>query len=801
LDGNVKLNLDAFKPNGEPTHPDANAKTFVRQCGVVVRDGVPITMQEWIQPNNPIPGVNYVDTRIKDALWRDLMEHFILPDSLSERQRNKVKEFALHKMADAFQTWKKRLWTEYNARGQKAPEFIGIYEKVRNHYDAFIEYKTSAAAKEKSAKNQINAKKKKYHHKLGTGGYKSAIPKWDALENKMLAEGITPVTFKWPKRCRNWFFAHGGKLDPATGKIIALASLKYASDELIKAIKAAQEGRFHPDRENDELTLALGNAEHGGRTRGVGVVPWYEGFAGWQDSYKSRSRKKKVEVDRLSKLEQKYEEQQRQIQLLTQQRETPQQEAGEPVPSTLPKSSVGSTGAPTLGHTPVDDITEKTSCELIQKMKNIPVRVATGYALPNTPGVLWHCNPVPAGYARVAVDAIEPGYDELLLDIPGGEGESTLEEAGRGLILWSKDCIVFPQTALRPPAPPSIDVQREGSQPEASQRQQSFPPPQQSSPPREASHLASSPPHLASSPPNLGTEHDASPYHRYRSPPREPTPPRQRSRQQGSQKRKATSSPLRRKAKKKPEPPAKRKLPYDMTPEENEIECDRQVKAFFAKKTVPPKEVIPKEVQEHFMEHFIDRPPAYVERMPTHYERQIQKASEQRSRPSPRKKSGSTASTTGGTTIGKTVPQLGEQSKQSISPLKVSTNPSKQLIQPVDVQGNPIDLEEVEAAGLTLGQILGTEEFRRYGATEYAMQYAKGKPLVTPEEYKELPTAMRRLHDWYLREVERGETAVMVKVRKEHYVNACDICVEFSELFQLYHMDSMDKTLISCYCL
>ena len=108
-----------------------------------------------------------------------------------------------------------------------------------------------------------------------------------------------------------------------------------------------------------------------------------------------------MEADRLSKLEQKYEQQQLQIQVLTQQRATPRQEASEPVPSTLPKTSVGSTGAP-LGHTPMDDITEKTSCEQIQKMKNIPMQVALGYALPNTPDVLWHFNPVPAGYARVA---------------------------------------------------------------------------------------------------------------------------------------------------------------------------------------------------------------------------------------------------------------------------------------------------------------------------------------------------------------------------------------------------------------
>jgi hypothetical protein len=782
LDGNVKLNLDAFKPNGEPILPDANAKTFVRQCGVVVRDAVPITMQEWIQPNNPKTGVKYVEKRLKDALWLQLMEHFILPDSLSERARDKVKEFALHKMATAFQTWKKKLWTEYKARDNKAPEFTGIYEKIRNHWDAFIEYKTSIAAMEKSEKNKLNAGKKKYHHKLGTGGYKAAIPKWDALENRIVAEGITPVTLHWPRRCRNWFFAHGGKLDPATGKIIALASLENASKELLKAIKAAQEGQFHPDRENDELTLALGNPEHGGRTRGVGVVPWYEGFAGWQDSYKSRSRKKKVEADRLSKLEQKYEQQQQEIQELKQQRATPRQvhPASEP---TLQKSSAGSTGAP-LGHTPVDDIAEKTSCELVIKVKNIPVRVATGYALPNTPGVVWHFNPVPAGFARVAVDSIEPQYEGLELDIPGGEGESTLAEAGRALILWRKDCIVFPHLALRPPAPPSIDVQHEVSQqPEASQRQQS-------SPPREASHFERDP---SASPPNLGTEHDESPYRR--SPPREPTPPRrQRSREQGSQK--TISSPLRKKAKKKSEPPAKKKLAYEMSDKETDIESAAQVKAFFAPKPLPPKEVIPKEVKEHFREHFVDRPPAWVENMPSDYDRQIRKQRQQRSRPSPRKKSSrSTTSTTGGATRGKTVPQLGEQSKQSISPLKVSTD------QLANVYGAKIDLEELDRAGLTLDQLMETEEISGYVEADLAMKYAHGKPLVTSEQCKNLPTAMRKLHEWYMREAKRGQTFLMLKVTKEHYVNACDISVEFSELFQLYHLDSIDKSLISCYCL
>jgi hypothetical protein len=118
-----------------------------------------------------------------------------------------------------------------------------------------------------------------------------------------------------------------------------------------------------------------------------------------------------------------------------------------------------------------------------------------------------------------------------------------------------------------------------------------------------------------------------------------------------------------------------------------------------------------------------------------------------------------------------------------------------------NVYGKQIDLGEVERVGLTLDQIAGIEEISGFVEADYARKYAHGKPLVTDEQYKELPTAMRKLHDWYMREANRGETAIMVKVTKEHYCNGCEICLEFSELFQLYHMDSIDKTLISCYCL
>src|SRR3954464_14335102 len=128
-----------------------------------------------------------------------------------------------------------------------------------------------------------------------------------------------------------------------TGKVKIKAGLKGAEQEILNAIADARNGTFIPDRENDELTRALKNPEHPGRTRGVGVVPWYEGFAEYKDTYKSRARKKKQEADRLSKLENDMKELQEQVQSSRSQHPQPTQNLPEAttVPS-MPRSSVAS---------------------------------------------------------------------------------------------------------------------------------------------------------------------------------------------------------------------------------------------------------------------------------------------------------------------------------------------------------------------------------------------------------------------------------------------------------------------------
>ena len=102
--------------------------------------------------------------------------------------------------------------------------------------------------------------------------------------------------------------------------------------------------------------------------------------------------------------------------------------------------------------------------------------------------------------------------------------------------------------------------------------------------------------------------------------------------------------------------------------------------------------------------------------------------------------------------------------------------------------------------GFTLGDYLGDEvQFEMAGL---AFKFEHGKPLVRPEELPNLPTRMRALHKWYLEACERVENYITVGVKDEHFFNGNEsVYIEFSELFQLYNLKEIDKTIITCYCL
>jgi hypothetical protein len=597
LDARTNYTITAVSELGEPKEPTKAAQKFIKQCGVLVRDHVPITVREWQKPKGAPTESEYVADRYKETLWNDLMTHFTLPeyedDADTAALRSKVKAWALKKMGELFRQWKKRLWQDYKKKKEEsedgqvpAPAFEGYLAKQAHHWEEFLQYKESEEAKEKSKKNKTNADKKKYHHTLGPGGYKAAMPKWDKKEAELLAKGVEPewVREDWELRARNWFLAHGGEYNEETGDLVCSDGIRVPRTKWLNTVKEIKEGKlkFRPDREKDLLTLVLENEEKGGRTRGLGPnFPWSLGFAKDIGTYRSRARAKKrleeVEGDRFKQLLSRIDMQQQQIDELrgvvrlqdpalhitdgpTQRRSSVAD--SEAVPATDARMIDGGPGYP------VDGIKDSTSCELHHKMKNISMKVAIGYAMPCPPDARWHCGEIPAGYAKVGVDEVVEGFHSLELDIPGAEGERTLGEVVGGIILWDKSNIKLPGSAPRTTPPPS--------------RRRSPTPP-----PHDYDHHSASP--SRSPPPDMG---------RPSSPP--PLPAKRIRASMSSNRR----SPKRKLSPLPKVPHANLPIrPYDRTDEENDAIAQAKIEAHFGKKKPDPPRYTPrskKRMQEGF---------------------------------------------------------------------------------------------------------------------------------------------------------------------------------------------------------
>jgi hypothetical protein len=107
--------------------------------------------------------------------------------------------------------------------------------------------------------------------------------------------------------------------------------------------------------------------------------------------------------------------------------------------------------------------------------------------------------------------------------------------------------------------------------------------------------------------------------------------------------------------------------------------------------------------------------------------------------------------------------------------------------------------EEAEAHGMSVSQYLSQCDFPM---ADIAYKYWHGNPLVRPEEILNLPTRLRKLHKWYMEASKDGKNWIILGINDEHYFRGTDdINIEFAELFQLYNLDALDKSIISAYCL
>ena len=777
-----KFTITLIADDGQPIEPKKTKDAFSAQCGAIVRDSIPISIHQWNQPKKEGPQVSYVTDRQKEDLWKALKANFTLPPEDNPSNpviEPLVRSCALKKMADLFRRWKNELKAKFVDQN-KTPEFTGRYEGIRDQWDEFVAYKTSDKSKKMSAINKENAAKKMYHHRTGSGGYIRARPLWAKLENDLVAKGVVPETANWPNRSWTWFFGVGGTLDPETGKCVWTdEQLAIPVSKLKKYINEALEGTFIPDRENDELTAALGNREHPGRTRGTpGSVPWKVGFTG-ASGYKSRERKRKQELSVVQELTERVQRLEEQV---LSQRAPDQQlvQGQEATPPSQRRSSVASTELVqqpdfTAPSYPVDAITEAQPCQLMTECHNLTFTAAVGSVAPPRPDGTFHCRPIPHGYASVQVDEVTEGFEELELDHPTGEGETQLRCALRSTCLWRKEHIKLPNWT--PPPPPASDEGTPPAPPPPSARDQGTPPPTSPRPTRDDQGTLPPPP------PSPARPSSPPPPARRSTPPSSPPRKQRRKRDAAAPAASSTASGGR------PYEYGPRSLkpleprPYERTDEENVKISQDQVRAHFAKKAPPPKETIDPVVSKRTVEALKRPPPPPLD---TNYVRATKKTYQNAVR------TGTTSSDErlAKRRRGKTIPQLGEQANQSCPPLKVSTDIVPNL---------PGVVVEGMVPGTNIADYgLGIE----FQVAEVVYKYQYGKPLVK-DGSPPLGTMMRQLHDWYMKNCrESGKDTLYMSIKEEHnFVGQEMLVVEFDELFQLYNQKDIDKSIVACYCL
>ena len=155
-----RFEITANARDGKPIEPIQTRDTFRAQCGVLVRDKIPISIRQWYKPKEEDPEVSYVNDMQKDDLWTALKANFTQPSEEDPEKPVKeqlIKSHALKKMAELFRRWKNDLKTFVDK--EETLEFIGRYEKIRDHWPAFVAHKTSEKFKKMSVINKQNAAK------------------------------------------------------------------------------------------------------------------------------------------------------------------------------------------------------------------------------------------------------------------------------------------------------------------------------------------------------------------------------------------------------------------------------------------------------------------------------------------------------------------------------------------------------------------------------------------------------------------------------------------------------------------
>jgi hypothetical protein len=103
-----------------------------------------------------------------------------------------------------------------------------------------------------------------------------------------------------------------------------------------------------------------------------------------------------------------------------------------------------------------------------------------------------------------------------------------------------------------------------------------------------------------------------------------------------------------------------------------------------------------------------------------------------------------------------------------------------------------------EQSKMPIGGIIGLEDLPVDKNQEFRWRFELGQPLVKPDLVNNLPTKVRRLHDWYLKKSAEGLEMFGMLVRPGDFAlqNEKVVWLRFIDIYEVYHLDAVNTDLM-----
>lgn len=188
---------------GLPTKPEEFVKGYANQVSAILRNTVTINTGCLSAPEN---------SHFRELLLRKLHARYAFPGEEEKKYNNNdikgnpVNKKALHLMTTALARWKNRVKTHIFAEGLTYPELKKKEPLVKE--EDYVEFKKHCETDEAIA---MSARGKEMYamnigkHRLGSGGYRTAIPKWRKEDEKAASEGKAPPFAQIAEPQANYF--------------------------------------------------------------------------------------------------------------------------------------------------------------------------------------------------------------------------------------------------------------------------------------------------------------------------------------------------------------------------------------------------------------------------------------------------------------------------------------------------------------------------------------------------------------------------------------------------------------------